>query len=263
MTPDEKDYLPTVRDNLFQEMTVCTKAAFDEGRGQELYDTPKCRAKMRALRSSSALVVNVFDYWVCRDNALPLQQAIGMKAPIDRVALEQQFPTGLGGAAPHLDIVITPETGAVFALEGKFTEWFSPKTSEPFRSAYFADQAKHWASVRLPECQRLAEEMRDARKHGRNMFHHLDAPQLLKHALGLAGNLPSFSLGYIYYYAPGDETDAHRREIEEFTSRVGSELDFKAVTYQCLFKRLKENARGHSEYLDYLERRYFSSDNPA
>ena len=254
--PDAKGYLPSVRDNLFQAMTAGARDAFGEGKGQELRDGPHRPAKMRALHSSAALVVNVFDYWVCRD-AGPLGRAMGMKAPIGGIALERRYPTGLGGTAPHLDIVITLATGAVFALESKFTEWLSPKTGAPFRDAYFAGHAEHWAAVGLPECQRLAQELRDADKHGRELFRHLDAPQLLKHALGLGANLPRFSLGYIHYDAPGDEARAHRRELQEFQSRVGPELGFTAVTYQLLFKRLKENARGHSEYLDYLGRRYF------
>ena len=255
LAADAKGYLPFVRDNLFQAMTAGARAAFGGGKGRESHDAPHRPAKMRALHSSAALVVNVFDYWICRDARLALGRAVGMKAPIADIALERRYPTGLGGTAPHLDIVITAESGAVFALESKFTEWLGPKLSEPFRGAYFAGQAKHWAAAGLPECQRLAEAMRDADKEGRNMFRHLDAPQLLKHALGLGVNLPRFSLGYVYYDAPGDEARAHQHEIKEFQSRVGPELGFTAMTYQRVFTRLKENGRGHSEYLDYLEGR--------
>ena len=264
LTPDAKGYLPTVRDNLLQPMTADTKAAFERGGGQELIDGPRQPAKMRALHSSAALVVNVFDYWVERGRE-PLRQAMGMGSPIDRVALERPYPTGLRGTAPHLDLTLTTRAGVVCAWESKFTEWLVYKAAggEPFKGAYFANHAKHWASVGLPQCQSLAEALRDEHMIGRNMFCYLDAPQLLKHALGLAGNLRDFALGYIYYDAPGHEAATHRRELEAFESRVGAELGFRAMTYQDLFTGLKENAHAHAEYLRYLERRYFSGDSAS
>ena len=257
---DGAGYLPSVRANLFQAMTAPTKIAFSEGSGSELKDRAGRPAKMRALHSSSALAVNVFDYWVSRD-CRPLQQAIGMQSAIDAIAFEAQYPTGLSGSAPHLDISITAQSGFVFALESKFTEWLTRKdrkSDAPFKAKYFANQAKHWQSAGLPKCQQLASAMYAGYKRGdRGIFRHLDAPQLLKHALGLATSLKEFSLGYIYYDTPGPETAHHKSEIEEFNHRVGAELNFQAMSYQSFFQKLKDNTNEDSDYLNYLESRYF------
>ena len=258
--PDAKGYLPSVRANLFQGMAQATLSAFEEGAGQELRDSPRHPASMRAAHSSSALAVNVFGYWVDRDCG-PLQQALGMEAPISRIAFEQQFPTGLQGTPPHLDIVITSSDGSVLALESKFTEWFHLKRDEPFRSSYFPKEKGCWQLAGLPERQRLAKEMHDAYKERQNnIFCRLDAPQLLKHALGLACGGKQFSLGYIYFDTPGDERDVHLQELEQFGTRVGQELNFQAIAYQDLFKRLQASINNHVEYLDYLASRYLNRD---
>ncbi|MGI9249607.1 MAG: PGN_0703 family putative restriction endonuclease [Pseudohongiellaceae bacterium] len=252
----DRNYLASVSANLYQEMAASTKAAFGDGAGSELIDTSKSPAKMKALHSSSALAVNFFDYWVNRDSG-PLQQALQMDARIDSILFEKTYSTGF--SLPHLDVVIEDENKTITAFESKFTEWLTPLgKKEPFRDAYFENQTKHWERVGLPECQRLARKMYDAYKSDeRNVFQHLDAPQLLKHALGLAKNLKTFSLVYIYFAAPGTEADDHRDEIYKFISEVDSRLNFESLTYQKVFNKLKVNAPDDSDYLDYLEERYF------
>lgn len=258
--PDAQGYLSSVRANLFQEMTAATKIDLEAGGGQEMEPGSNGRVKMRAAHSSSALAVNVFDYWVDRD-CRPLQQALGMDAPISRIAFEQQFPTGLPGTPPHLDVAITSSDGTLLALESKFTEWLSSRTGEPFKEKYFERQAEHWQLAGLPECQRLARELHDAYREGqKHNFCRLDAPQLLKHALGLASSGKPFSLGYIYFDAPGDERDVHLQELTQFSSRVGQELNFQAIAYQDLFKRLQASTNGDAAYLDYLKSRYFNQN---
>ena len=69
---------------------------------------------------------------------------------------------------------------------------------------------------------------------------------------------PDFSLWYLYYDCLGQRSDAHKREIQSFANRVGEEIRFKALTYQDVYHRLKESDQADSEYLDYLQTRYFS-----
>ena len=72
---------------------------------------------MKALHASSALVVNFFDYWTDKPKA-PLLSALGIDADdIESLDFEAQFPTGLLGTPPHLDIAMTLESGAVIGIE--------------------------------------------------------------------------------------------------------------------------------------------------
>ena len=216
---------------------------------------------MRALHSSSALAANFFDYWTDRDKT-PITSALGIE-PGEGASLdfEAQFHTGLGGTPPHLDVAITSSTGFVVAVEGKFTEHLKRSTSgkSNFTMAYFPKSTGRWIGKDLPACQSLAEELwAEELRGGRQRFEYLDPRQLLKHALGLATQLGNkFSLYYLYYDWSGYGTETHRREIDSFGERVGDEIRFKALTYQEVFERLRDSGQAGSEYLEYLETRYF------
>jgi len=246
LEPDEKGYLPSYKANLFQSMHPETKSSFDQGSGSELVDTPRYPAKMRALHSSSALAVNFFDAWVANPNG-SLLEALGIHGTDGcRVRFEAQYPTGLPGTPPNLDVTLELPSGEIIGIESKFTEWLTPKpqSKSPFKEKYFPEGSGMWSSVSLSECQLLAEKMRD----GVITFRYLDAAQLLKHALGLATGVGSrFRLFYIFFDAECTEGEAQRREIEEFSSAVGAELKFHAISYQSLLANI-ERVRSGSEY---------------
>lgn len=216
---------------------------------------------MRALHSSSALVVNFFDYWTDRDKA-PILSALGID-PEGGASLkfEAQFPTGLGGTPPHLDVAITNSIGHVVGVEAKFTEHLkrSTKGKSGFKAAYFPNSRKLWSKKGLPACQTLAEELWNGQlRGGRQRFEYLDPWQLLKHALGLAKRMGNrFSLYYLYYDCVGEEQEAHRQEIDCFGKWVGDEIKFRALTYQEVFERLRNSGQADAGYLNYLESRYF------
>ena len=221
---------------------------------------------MRALHSSSALVVNLFDYWTYRDKS-PLLSALGI-GPAGEVDLdfEARFPTGLGGTPPHLDVSITNGTGFVHAVEGKFTEHLGRATrgKSKFSESYFPRTGELWADRNLPACQELAEELWAEERHGgRQRFEYLDPRQLLKHALGLSTNRAGrFSLVYLYYDWVGARPDAHRREVDIFSERVEGETGFRVLTYQSVYGRLRDSGKADAGYVEYLADRYFESDNP-
>ena len=216
---------------------------------------------MKALHSSSALVANLFDYWTDRDKT-PLLLALETDAgKAESLELEAKFPTGLGGAPPHLDVAIFLNSGAVIGVESKFTEHFEHSTigKSKFEPSYFPRSGGLWTGVGLRECQLLAEELHERR----HRFEFLNPWQLLKHALGLAANLGDrFSLYYLYYDFPGDRSEAHRQEVQVFASRVGEDMRFKALTYQEVYGRLRTSGWEEPEYLEYLGylgTRYFST----
>jgi hypothetical protein len=252
---DTKGYLESVDANLLQPLTEKTKRSFENGSGSELQDTPSRPAKMKALHSSSALAVNVFDYWVGKDTSA-LMSALGLGSGQVTITFEEQFPTGLKGSPPNLDVALESSNGHIVGVESKFSEWLTPKSRSkgPFKSKYFQGSIGLWESKGLSKTQKLAEAI-NCREE---VFRYLDAPQLLKHVLGMATRLGSqFSLYYIYFDQQGPESDVHRREIERFDSLVGEEVRFKARSYQELFSTLRVLGFDDEYYMTYLRDRYF------
>ena len=241
--------------NLWKPLTDRARRGFERGAGSEL------RKHMKALHSSSALVVNFFDYWTDRNKAALLSALDIDSDGWDSLDFEAQFPTGMRGTPPHLDIAITQSTGGVVAVESKFTEHLKRSTrgKSNFATAYFPEHGGIWTGKGLPACQSLAQELRtEELRRGRQRFEYLDPRQLLKHALGLANQQGNrFSLYYLYYDCPGERPEAHRREIDLFAELVGGEIGFKALTYQEVYKRLRYSGQADSQYLDYLGTRYF------
>jgi len=256
LASDEKGYLSVIEQNLFQAMNNRTRQSFIDGSGDELEDSSSRPAKMKALYSSSALVVNVFDYWVSHDKTA-LSIAMNFDDDIVRIRFEEKFPTGLKGTPPNLDVVLELSGGQFVGIESKFSEWLTPKSAseKPFAPSYFRGNTLMWQKNGLSKTQILAEDV----AAGKESFRYLDVAQLLKHSLGLSNRLGrNFSLHYMYYDWPGAESIDHAREINKFSSFVGSELNFRAISYQEFFRCLSIADNVHRAYRDYLRDRYFS-----
>jgi hypothetical protein len=225
-------------------------------RGSELTPGRTRPARLHSLCSSAALVVNVFGYWRGRDQT-PLLRALGMEgAGGTRLAFEEPFPTGLPGDAPTVDVALYRPDGRCVAIESKFAEWLTPRPrGKRFKDKYFAQGAQVWTDVGLPRCQTLAEELQD----GRERLKLLNAPQLLKHALGLAHNrLHMSELVYLYYERPGGEATKHREELDRVVARLAPDIELRVSTYQALFAALRDAPELERDYVDYLALRYFA-----
>ena len=255
---DTRGYLSSVAENLYQPLSSRAFRDFSQGSGSELADTVRRPAKMKALHSSAALAVNVFDYWTDR-NMDPIFAALEIDPSAESIAFEAQFPTGHEGKPPNLDLGIRYRNGLVIGVESKISEWLTPKApgKEQFKSKYFPESTELWSSRGLAACQALAREMHE----GTARFRYLDAPQLLKHALGLATQHPgNFELYYVYFDWPGPESSAHRSEVERFENSVRQDFRFHVSTYQDVFTRLVSAAgTQHASYIRYLHERYFPS----
>ncbi len=226
-------------------------------RGSELTPGTGRPARLHSLCSSAALVVNVFGRWRGRDQTA-LLQALGVGGPGGtRLAFEEPVPTGLPGDPPTVDVALYRPDGRCVAVESKFAEWLVPRPrgKPAFKDKYFIAGIQPWAALGLPRCQALAEELQD----GRERVKHLNAPQLLKHALGLANSgLRTSALVYLYYDRPGREATAHRAEVDRVFQRLGSEIELHACTYQALFGALRAIPGLDAAYIAYLAHRYFS-----
>ena len=242
-----------MQDNLFVPLSVETRREFEAGDGDELGLGGR-RGKMRALHSSSALAVNVFDYWRERDRA-PLATALGLASPIVDIVFERKFQTGLPGNLPNLDIVLTLGNGTIVAIESKFLEPWRERRERGFKPKYFAGGMSAWAGLGLAGCSDLAERIQS----GETVFSWLHAEQLLKHMLGLAMCGLHWELIYLWYEAPGPESREHATQAEAFARVARADgLSFRSVTYQNLFAHLREPAtEADATYLDYLDDRYF------
>jgi hypothetical protein len=253
---DRNGYVTDPRDNLFLPLSPAFEQALIAAGGGELKAQRHLPPKLQAPHSSAVLAINVFQYWEGRmGTELPL--ALGCDGALASLAIERQYPTGLRGTPPTLDVVLTLADGRLLAIESKFTEWRTtqrPKLDE-FQEKYLDRERALWDAVGLPACQRLAADIAT----GTERFRQLGALQLLKHALGLATSAPGvFSLLYLFHDDAGDSVAAtvHRAELERFAARVDAALGFRVVSYQTLFARLAETPGVDRDYLDYLCGRY-------
>ena len=250
--PRWNGYLPTFHDNLFQKLHALSEDEFRRGDGSELTDTPKRPAKMRALVSSSALAVNFFDAWRDADK-VALSEALGTP-PI--AGLEFEFKTKnypVRPRSPNLDLLLRLQDGQLIAVESKFSEPYRSDDGHGALSArYFASSQTLWRDSHLDGAQELASRLQPE-------WIHLDAPQLLKHLLGLA-NDPSkpACLLYLWFDTSKPDTLVHRREIADFSKAVASDsIAFQSRTYQDVFDRVPSGSSPVDGWHAYMRERYF------
>lgn len=241
----------TVQDNLFVSMHTDTAVEFGDGAGSEL-GTSDVPGSMASLRSSSALAVNVFDPWR-GINVAPLSSLFAADRFANRLRFEVQYPTGLRGIPPHLDVVIDKEGNTPLAIESKFAEVYSSAHNE-FRDSYF-EKSGLWDG--FDHVRELASAVAD----GSVQFEYLGAAQLIKHALGLkkAHGPMGFRLLYLWYEWPSRTAAEHRAEIDRFAEIAQMDLEFASMTYQELFQRLDTVEEPRPGYMSYLSDRYFPS----
>ncbi len=240
-----------LENNLYQPLTPETRAQYENGDGDELGRDER-RGKMFSLRSSSALVCNVFDYWQGRALA-PVLKAVQITEEANEIAFEQKFKTGLGGNPPNLDVVFRRKdaSGHVTAIESKFAEPYDDREHKGFAPSYFEKRGL-WDD--LPTCRGLANLINDGEQ-----FTSLDTAQLLKHILGLSRNpkQQGFTLLYLWYdVRESDAAKTHRKELERFQQIVSCEVSFRSMTHQEVFAGLLPHITG-TDYSEYLGSRYF------
>lgn len=247
---DQHGYTLKLDDNLYQPLSPNTISEFRSGGGDE-FGTGNQRGKMQALHSSSSLVCNVFEYWR-EQNADDIAIACGAERGISELRFEKANPTGLRGTAPHLDVQFTGPGKIPLAVESKFTEPYYHTTTSNFPKPYFN---KYGLWNDFPRCERLARKIYEKQI----TFSRLDAAQLLKHILGLKKAFPSgFKLLYLWYEIPSPEAILHINEIQLFEEYVNTDVDFRHMTYQDLFKVIKKIPNTDEAYIAYLAERYFS-----
>lgn len=249
----EKSFVYQLDDNLFQPLSEAARKEFEAGDGDEL------KNKMFAVNSSSAVAVNVFHYWRQIDQVSQIARACEVPSTrISGLRFEAQFSIREGfRKPPNIDVVIyyaNPSGLKVTAIECKFDEPYGGWSKKGLKPVYL-DHPEFWGG--LPHLRELAERV----SPDNACFDHLDAPQLLKHLLGLTARYSSkkeFRLLYLWYDVPGPEAVKHREEIAEFAATASQDgIAFRSLTYQDVILSLAKNHRvEHTAYADYLVERY-------
>jgi len=195
-------YTQELEDNLFEPLNPRTEKAFREGDGGELAGDP---AKMQAVHSSSALSVNIFQYWDGITEVERIAHACGFcnraTKVSERISFEVKYPIDdRFQYSPNIDVVIENASGTkykVYAIECKFTEAYRGEGHAGMKEKYLG--LAIWDDI--PHLHELAVSIspRD------NRFQYLHAAQLIKHILGLkrAYGKTGFRLLYLWYDALG------------------------------------------------------------
>jgi hypothetical protein len=248
-------YTKRLEDNLFAKaLHPETRKEYQKGKGHELEGR---RAHMKALHSSSALVVNVFDYWRRQNRIQDIAKCCGAEVIISGMEFEKIHPIrGVARTPPHLDIEFA---GSIpLAIESKFTETYHRQTSRDNEDTHLDKYLRHseiWNGI--SRVRALAESI--VRQSGaRTDFEYLDVPQLIKHILGLRGSYGgSFCLLYLWYKVNSPEANRQEEELARFSSGVQDEIVFRTIIYQDLFSKIRRLPDVDLAYIEYLEQRYF------
>jgi hypothetical protein len=254
-------YTLTLDQNLFEPLSGENRAQIGGGNGQELVGASDNPAKMQALHSSSALGVNVFQYWQNLGSLDEIAAVCGFcrrgSSVTESLIFEEKYPIRSEfHAPPNIDVVIHNRETApfpLFAIECKFSESYGGRQHGGLAPAYLQEETL-WAD--LPALSGLAKALSPED----NRYAFLHAAQLIKHILGLHESLgnKSFRLLYLWYDALGKAGAQHRSEVNDFKDFTRADgIKFHAVTYQELILKLARDFReDHPKYIQYLTDRY-------
>jgi hypothetical protein len=253
-------YTANLDDNLFQQLLpdVCT--SFCTGDGSELgsYDV---LGKMQAVHSSSALAVNVFQYWKSISKVSEIAAACGLCKPGSQISrdikFEEKYPINDSFKKhPNIDVVIHNDSAAKiqrFAIECKFSEAYGTLGHGGLKQKYL-DCGDNWNDI--PKLRAFAQRICPDDKE----FKHLHPAQLIKHILGLKRQFGrgGFRLLYLWYDVFGEQGKCHRDEIAEFAGiAIEDGIKFHSLTYQELIIKLAGQFRSdHKDYIQYVTERY-------
>lgn len=248
-------YTKELEDNLFQPLVPVVKMSFQKGDGGEL------KSKMKAVHSSSALGVNIFQYWLTAQQIPAIAQACRLSVKESKTAadIEFEFKAKINSSfsrSPNIDVVIklAPESAVThFAIECKFSEAYASQGHGGIKQKYL-EHAEIWSD--LPNLYKFAQTI----SPDDTKFHHLHPAQLVKHILGLnqKPGAGKFKLLYLWYDVPGSEGARHAQEIETFKAVTKKDgIFFDALSYQELIVRLCSTCGDeHKKYVRYISSRY-------
>ncbi len=262
ITRGRRVYTKQLESILFQPLTDSVRADFAAADGNEIIASEGHAAKMSALHSSSALCVNIFQYWQKTNRINEIAYMCGLCTESSNSAEKLLFEKKLSIQkrflkCPNIDVVIENNPSAAikaYAIESKFTEPYANRGHNGLDPKYLSDE-EAWDDI--PNIFELAKRI----SPNDNEFVHLHAAQLIKHILALKkciGNRKGFRLLYLWYDTIGEESFRHGGEIAIFSEIVKrDQILFHSLTYQELIIRLANRFSGtDKEYIEYITGRY-------
>jgi hypothetical protein len=254
-------YTTALNINLFKPLLDSVRDSFEHGNGNELACKGSHQAKMQAVHSSSALSVNVFQYWEGIHQVPIIAAACRFcrkgTTISERISFEEKmYIEGIKGGPPNIDVVIQNKPLSpfkLFAIESKFCEPYDSRNKKDLEPAYLKVDAL-WTDI--PKLHEFARSI--SPKNHTNKY--LDSAQLIKHILGLKSSYgkTGFKLLYLWYDVLGKEGADHMDEIDAFAEvAMADSVHFSSLTYQELILKIAEEQRGeHFDYVKYLTERY-------
>jgi len=250
-------YTPTLNQNLFEPLDPKVRKCFEDGDGAGIKGNP---AKMQAVHSSSALAVNIFQYWIGQPHVIAAVCGFCRKGNgvSKRIVFEDKYPIDEKRFfhAPNIDVVIHNSDSSkvkCFAVECKFTEAYSSRGHSGLKPEYLNLDCI-WHDI--PGLHDLATSICP----DDTMFSYLHSAQLVKHILGLKRNCgkDGFRLLYLWYDVLGEDGAIHRKEIEGFLKIARADgIRCHSLTVQELIVKLSNEFRSdHSKYIEYISGRY-------
>jgi hypothetical protein len=251
-------YTRKLTKNLFDPLLPEVRKAFNKGDGGELKGNP---SKMQAVHSSSALGVNIFQYWMKINQVPSIAAACGFCKNSNRsskhIIFESKYViSDKFSIHPNIDVIIENSSKSkfkVFAIECKFSEAYSSRRHSGLKQKYL-ELKNIWNGI--PNLHRFARTISPKDSH----FVHLHPAQLVKHVLGLKKQYgkTNFRLLYLWYDCLGPEGSKHREEVKEFKKITRADnIYFHALSYQELIIKLsKKHKDSHRDYIKYISDRY-------
>lgn len=241
----------SLRDNVVPSITddqlATLRAQLAAGDGGELRPRPKSgKTTAHAPYSSAALALNAFGGWLGREEQLTVG---GLGGWTDPLQIEAKLQIAHGGGRANLDVLLT-SPGRVLAIESKLTEYVAAHDERHLKPIYASAEM---AGLLSGGWGRLLRALLD----GEFPCHHLDATQLVKHALAVKSWFPDrdATLAYVYWEpSNADEIPqlgGHRDELDQLLELLDDDADpaFVALTYDELFAEwdavADEAARAH------------------
>lgn len=220
------------------------RGIYDRAAGNEITS-----GKFASSQSSAALAANGFGWFLDRPGDCPLFPPIAdLSGPVREVAVEREMRLPWrGGRHPWLDAVLWTETH-VIGVESKRYEPFRDCKIAEFSEAYDRDV---WGEGMGGWCA-----MRDLLRAEPRHYRHLDAAQLVKHALGLGTEATRSGRSPVLVYLYAEPADgvrdpvtflAHSREIDDFHAVVaGDRVRFAACSWRSWLASFTIEAADHA-----------------
>jgi len=257
----DKIYTMDLNSNLFLPLSSESYSEFESGDGHEILSINGKAPRMQALFSSSALVVNIFEYWKQNKEYSIIAKLLGINdKDIINMTYEKQFLIfNKPKTQSNIDVCFEYSDNSVVGIESKYKEPFDIRNAKKIFSQKYFENKNVWND--LPNLFELANMI----NKNETQFEYLDAPQLMKHILGLQNvikNKEKYKLVYIYFPAI-EKTPEVKHEIEIMALNEIMKLDkinFVYLNWLKVIEKLNRNLKDiRKKYMDYIMGRYVNS----